>query len=216
MVLEPGGISAFQIVACRHTIDAECIIIHGVCFMWTLWSEPMLSFRFYVSAAFPQHTHTHLPLAGLCTSLVKDVRIVHGSRVIYALPTPVHAGVLGRTPPKRIHTLLFCAREEENAEQRGCICRRRISWHRMVAKNDAHAHISAQVLINCRNNRKLLGRVKAFDRHCNMVLENVKEMWSEAPKTGKGKAKAKPVNRVSSFTSLSASRPSQPCFVDVM
>ena len=30
-----------------------------------------------------------------------------------------------------------------------------------------------QVLINCRNNKKLLGRVKAFDRHCNMVLENV-------------------------------------------
>jgi len=37
----------------------------------------------------------------------------------------------------------------------------------------------AQVLINCRNNHKLLGRVKAFDRHCNMVLENVKEMWTE-------------------------------------
>ena len=37
----------------------------------------------------------------------------------------------------------------------------------------------AQVLINCRNNRKLLGRVKAFDRHCNMILENVKEMWTE-------------------------------------
>ena len=36
-----------------------------------------------------------------------------------------------------------------------------------------------QVLISCRNNRKLLGRVKAFDRHCNMVLENVKEMWTE-------------------------------------
>ncbi|RMZ85545.1 hypothetical protein DV737_g556, partial [Chaetothyriales sp. CBS 132003] len=36
-----------------------------------------------------------------------------------------------------------------------------------------------QVLISCRNNRKLLARVKAFDRHCNMVLENVKEMWTE-------------------------------------
>ncbi|KAI5292957.1 mRNA splicing protein [Ascosphaera acerosa] len=40
----------------------------------------------------------------------------------------------------------------------------------------------AQVLISCRNNRKLLARVKAFDRHCNMVLENVKEMWTEKPK----------------------------------
>ena len=44
-----------------------------------------------------------------------------------------------------------------------------------------------QVLINCRNNRRLLGRVKAFDRHCNMVLVDVKEMWTENPKTGKGK-----------------------------
>lgn len=48
---------------------------------------------------------------------------------------------------------------------------------------------NTQVLINCRNNKKLLGRVKAFDRHCNMVLENVKEMWTEVPRTGKGKKK---------------------------
>lgn len=34
---------------------------------------------------------------------------------------------------------------------------------------------------------QLLARVKAFDRHCNMVLENVKEMWTEKPKGGKGK-----------------------------
>ena len=26
--------------------------------------------------------------------------------------------------------------------------------------------------------------MKAFDRHCNMVLENVKEMWEEKPKKG--------------------------------
>jgi small nuclear ribonucleoprotein D2 len=31
-----------------------------------------------------------------------------------------------------------------------------------------------QILISCRNNHKLLARVKAFDR--NMVLENVKEV----------------------------------------
>ncbi|XP_074303393.1 uncharacterized protein LOC141637880 [Silene latifolia] len=54
---------------------------------------------------------------------------------------------------------------------------------------------NTQVLINCRNNRKLLGRVRAFDRHCNMVLENVREMWTEAPKTGKGKKKAQAVNK---------------------
>ena len=55
--------------------------------------------------------------------------------------------------------------------------------------------LSSQVLINCRNNHKLLGRVKAFDRHCNMVLENVKEMWTEMPRKSKGKGKKKPINK---------------------
>jgi small nuclear ribonucleoprotein D2 len=54
---------------------------------------------------------------------------------------------------------------------------------------------NTQVLINCRNNKKLLGRVKAFDRHCNMVLENVQEMWTETPKANKGTKKAKAVNK---------------------
>src|SRR5579883_1950790 len=50
---------------------------------------------------------------------------------------------------------------------------------------------NTQVLINCRNNKKLLGRVKAFDRHCNMVLENVQEMWTEVPKVrGSGPAQS--------------------------
>ena len=53
---------------------------------------------------------------------------------------------------------------------------------------------NTQVLIGCRNNRKLLARVKAFDRHCNMVLENVKEMWQETPKSGKAKAAAAAAN----------------------
>eukprot|EP01027_Heterolobosea_sp_BB2_P024762 GEZU01037388.1.p1 GENE.GEZU01037388.1~~GEZU01037388.1.p1 ORF type:complete len:112 (-),score=34.78 GEZU01037388.1:52-387(-) len=48
----------------------------------------------------------------------------------------------------------------------------------------------SQVLINCRNNKKLLARVKAFDRHSNMVLENVQEIWTEVPK-----GKKKPVNK---------------------
>eukprot|EP00941_MAST-03F_sp_MAST-3F-sp1_P002213 g2213.t1 len=52
-----------------------------------------------------------------------------------------------------------------------------------------------QVLINVRNNHKLLARVKAFDRHCNMVLENVREFWSEVPKSGKGKKKGKAINK---------------------
>ena len=39
-----------------------------------------------------------------------------------------------------------------------------------------------------------MGRVKAFDRHMNMVLDNVLEMWTEMPKSGKGK-RARPQNR---------------------
>lgn len=64
---------------------------------------------------------------------------------------------------------------------------------------------NTQVLINCRNNKKLLCRIKAFDRfvrnfsriideieifrHFNMVLEDVKEMWTELPKSGKSNKK---------------------------
>jgi len=44
---------------------------------------------------------------------------------------------------------------------------------------------NSQVLISCRNNRKLLGRVRAFDRHCNLVMESVREMWPEPVKKGK-------------------------------
>jgi len=51
-----------------------------------------------------------------------------------------------------------------------------------------------QVLISLRSNKKMLARVKAFDRHCNMVLENVKEMWTETPKNAQGK-KGKPINK---------------------
>ncbi|XP_038179079.1 small nuclear ribonucleoprotein Sm D2-like [Arvicola amphibius] len=58
----------------------------------------------------------------------------------------------------------------------------------LIVKNNTH------VLINCCN-KKLLGQVKAFDRHCNMVLENVKEMWTEVPKSSEGKKKFKPVNK---------------------
>lgn len=35
------------------------------------------------------------------------------------------------------------------------------------------------VLISLRNNHKLIAKVKAFDRHCNLILVNVKEMWEE-------------------------------------
>lgn len=43
------------------------------------------------------------------------------------------------------------------------------------------------VVISCRNNHKLIAKVKAFDRHCNMILESVKELWTESVKNSKGK-----------------------------
>lgn len=43
------------------------------------------------------------------------------------------------------------------------------------------------VMVYCRNNHKLLAKVKAFDRHCNMILEDVKEIWTEVAKNSKGK-----------------------------
>jgi len=51
---------------------------------------------------------------------------------------------------------------------------------------------NCQILVNCRNNRKILARLKAYDRHMNMVLENVREMWTEVPK---GTKKGKPINK---------------------
>lgn len=43
------------------------------------------------------------------------------------------------------------------------------------------------VVISCRNNHKLIAKVRAFDRHCNLILENVKELWTESLKNNKGK-----------------------------
>ena len=60
---------------------------------------------------------------------------------------------------------------------------------------------NTQILISLRNNRKILARVKAFDRHMNMVLENVCEMWTEKPKGNKGK-KSHAQNRERYFSKL--------------
>lgn len=43
----------------------------------------------------------------------------------------------------------------------------------------------AQVLIKLRSSKNLLARVKAFDRHFNMVLQDARELWTEFPKGSK-------------------------------
>ena len=42
-------------------------------------------------------------------------------------------------------------------------------------------------MVYCRNNRKLLGKIRAFDRHMNMILESVFELWTTLKGKGKGK-----------------------------
>lgn len=55
---------------------------------------------------------------------------------------------------------------------------------------------NTQVLVNLRNNHKILGRVKAYDRHMNLLLEDVKELWTEYSRGGKNKSKkGTPVNK---------------------
>ncbi|EAA64967.1 hypothetical protein AN1802.2 [Aspergillus nidulans FGSC A4] len=53
------------------------------------------------------------------------------------------------------------------------------------------ADANIQTLLQKPRSECTLARVKAFDRHSNMVLENVKEMWTEPQKGGKGR----PVNK---------------------
>jgi len=53
---------------------------------------------------------------------------------------------------------------------------------------------STPIVVSCRNNHKLIGTVKAFDRHCNLIMENVKELWTETVRNTKGK-KIKSVNK---------------------
>eukprot|EP01124_Arcella_intermedia_P012517 TRINITY_DN1885_c0_g1_i1.p1 TRINITY_DN1885_c0_g1~~TRINITY_DN1885_c0_g1_i1.p1 ORF type:complete len:125 (+),score=24.05 TRINITY_DN1885_c0_g1_i1:49-423(+) len=90
---------------------------------------------------------------------------------------PVRGGPPEKTEEER-------EREEKEAFEKGPL-----SILNQSVKNQT------QILIHVRNNKKLIGRVKAFDRHCNMVLEHVLEIWTEVPKTGKGQNKAKEVNK---------------------
>lgn len=54
---------------------------------------------------------------------------------------------------------------------------------------------NSQILINVRNNHKLLARVKAYDRHFNLLLEDVKEMWTDVSKGGKGRERRTAINK---------------------
>lgn len=44
---------------------------------------------------------------------------------------------------------------------------------------DAVHNPKTQVVVTCRNDKKVLGKVRAFDRHFNMVLEGCNEVWTD-------------------------------------
>ena len=66
----------------------------------------------------------------------------------------------------------------------------------------------SQVLINCRNNKKLIARVKAFDRHFNMVLENVKGIprRTDAQRSGRSSTGRRAARRSTRRASGSSAR----------
>jgi small nuclear ribonucleoprotein D2 len=51
------------------------------------------------------------------------------------------------------------------------------------------------VLVSLRNGHKLLGILQAFDRHSNLVMTNVTEVWTRRGRTGRGTKKARAANR---------------------
>lgn len=51
------------------------------------------------------------------------------------------------------------------------------------------------ILVLCRNDRKLCGRLAAFDPHFNLIMVGVEEIWTQVRRTDKGKARGQPVVR---------------------
>jgi len=82
--------------------------------------------------------------------------------------------------------------QKEDGEQKEDKVQEEFSTGSLKVLSDAMKN-NTQILIHCCKNKSLLGRVKAFDRHCNMVLERVKEMRTEYPKTKKGDDNSKPM-----------------------
>eukprot|EP00514_Thraustochytrium_sp_LLF1b_P007845 CAMPEP_0184530968 /NCGR_PEP_ID=MMETSP0198_2-20121128/13268_1 /TAXON_ID=1112570 /ORGANISM="Thraustochytrium sp., Strain LLF1b" /LENGTH=106 /DNA_ID=CAMNT_0026923237 /DNA_START=68 /DNA_END=388 /DNA_ORIENTATION=+ len=81
--------------------------------------------------------------------------------------------------------------EEKDMQSSGPLS---ILWHAVKT--------NTQVLVSLRNSHKLFARVIAYDRHFNMILEDVLELWVEAGRKGKGKEKAQPKNKERKISKL--------------
>ena len=83
---------------------------------------------------------------------------------------------------RRFCSFLCSTNEEPTAEELAKIEEELFKTGPLSLLTDA-VNNNAQVLINVRNGHKLLARVKAFDRHCNMILESVKGETAALPGT---------------------------------
>lgn len=55
---------------------------------------------------------------------------------------------------------------------------------------------NCQVLVSCRNDKKLVGTLRAFDRHFNMVLQGVTEAWAVQKKGAAPEVKTRFLDKV--------------------
>ncbi|OPL33449.1 hypothetical protein AM593_03203, partial [Mytilus galloprovincialis] len=93
--------------------------------------------------------------------------------------------IWGRSP--LLHALLQKPKSEMTPEE--------LSSREQEEFNTGPLSVLTQSKINNKLRNPNTNNLKKLIIHCNMVLENVKEMWTETPKTGKGKKKSKPVNK---------------------
>ncbi len=52
------------------------------------------------------------------------------------------------------------------------------------------------IVIFLRNNKKIVAKLKAFDKHFNLILENIREIWNEHNKKGKTTFKERHIGRM--------------------
>ena len=57
-------------------------------------------------------------------------------------------------------------------------------------------HSNEKILVCCRNDKKLLGQLRAFDRHFNLILEGVHEAWTEQRKGSEPELKSRFIDKL--------------------
>ncbi|KAJ5909108.1 mRNA splicing protein [Penicillium taxi] len=85
------------------------------------------------------------------------------------------------SPPQQIQDLLDKPKNELTEYEVSLIEEYELSSGPLSLLETA-ARNNLAVLVSTRQDRKIHGRVKAFDRHCNLVMESCKEIWTEKSK----------------------------------